>query len=100
MKLNEHTKVFFFIKYFNFANWKVAHHLPSVNVIAGEMVQRIQALRDSRWAIAIAIIIAITIAIAIAIAIGNDKMLKQIQAMWDRRWEKEKRKAKLYTAIL
>ena len=89
MKLNEHTKVFFFIKYFNFANWKVAHHLPSVNVIAGEMVQRIQALRDSRWAIAI----------AIAIAIGN-KMLKQIQAMWDRRWEKEKRKAKLYTAIL
>ena len=30
-------------------NSKVAHHLPSVNVIADEMVQRLQALRDTRW---------------------------------------------------
>ena len=29
--------------------WKVAHHLPSVNVIASEMVERLQALRDSGW---------------------------------------------------
>ena len=52
MKLNEHINFFsrkFCYNFFHIGNWKVAHHLPSVNVIAGEMVQRLQALRDTRW---------------------------------------------------